>query len=175
MFRVQSELWPLQADGTKSHDSEWHSKVEFTTSKSLPSITIILRRRKNQQHEESRVSRDCICADQPSLCFCCLVRHRVDEARTSPSQKVFPDLIPHVVTASLRLRCVTLNIDMASRMGWHAFRRGRATDLMREGSPISTILQLGGWKSPAVLSYLVREEIDQRVAGAIMVDASESD
>ncbi len=50
-------------------------------------------------------------------------------------------------------------------MGWHAFQRGKALDMLPEGSAISTILHAGGWKSSSVLHYyLAPDDFQQRLA-----------
>ena len=65
------------------------------------------------------------------------------------------------------------NNDM--QIGFHGFRRGRARDELKKGSPISRILELGGWKSSAVLRYLAIKEFDEVTALEVAVDVSESD
>ena len=58
---------------------------------------------------------------------------------------------------------------------WHAFRRGRATDMLRAGDDLSSILQMGGWRSPAILTYLARDELDRRAAGLDLINNSASE
>ena len=78
-------------------------------------------------------------------------------------------------TRELRRRCVLLEIPLGARMGWHAFRRGGASDMLSDGDPISAILKAGGWKGPAALTYLARSELDRRLELIRAVDASDSE
>ena len=81
------------------------------------------------------------------------------------------------MVANLRRRAVELSFAYAGQplLGFHAFRRGRARDEYRAGTPISKILELGGWRSPSVLRYLAIREIDQLAVISEVVDASESE
>ena len=61
--------------------------------------------------------------------------------------------------------------DLQLRAGWHAFRRGAASDMLRSGSSVGDILIAGSWRSGAFLRYLRRSELDTRAA----LDASHAD
>ena len=41
-----------------------------------------------------------------------------------------------------------------------AFRAGRATQLAREGKPIHMIMQMGEWRSAAILNYVSADALD---------------
>ena len=64
-------------------------------------------------------------------------------------------------------------------VGFHGFRRGRARDEYQDGTPLSRILELGGWKSSAALRYLALKElsgeVDEVHAINVAVEASDSD
>ena len=66
-----------------------------------------------------------------------------------------------------------------SGVGFHGFRRGRARDEYQDGTPLSRILELGGWRSPAILRYLGLKElggdVDEVHAINCAAEASESD
>ena len=67
---------------------------------------------------------------------------------------------------TFRSYCTTLGL----QAGWHAFRRGRASDMLRSGSSVGDILLAGSWRSGAFLRYLRRAELDTRAS----VDVSSS-
>jgi len=50
--------------------------------------------------------------------------------------------------------------ELAASATSHGFRRGSAQELLRAKTPMARILQAGGWKSPAFLEYLEKEDID---------------
>ena len=60
-------------------------------------------------------------------------------------------------------------------MGWHAFRRGKASDVMHFGSSISEICLMGGWRSAAVLRYIAVDDLTKRVAAIKLIEASDSE
>ena len=59
VFRVQSELWPLQATGKSVSDSEWHSTVQFIQTSIAKTITVTLRRRKNERTAFAKMTLCC--------------------------------------------------------------------------------------------------------------------
>ena len=91
------------------------------------------------------------------------------------AQRIFHSMTIHKATADLRRRSIAASIPHGHIMGWHAFRRGRASDMLSEGSAISTILQAGGWKSSSVLHFLALDDIQQRLAHIGTIDASDSE
>ena len=74
-----------------------------------------------------------------------------------------------------RVRCIRPRLPEDAVIGFHGFRRGRAQHERRLGTPISRILEIGGWKSSAVLRYLAMQEIDDAVVMRTSVEDSESD
>ncbi len=61
---------------------------------------------------------------------------------------------------------------MTRGFGFHAFR---TRDEYQAGTPMSRILELGGWRSSAVLRYFAIREINQQAVFASTVAESESD
>jgi hypothetical protein len=47
--------------------------------------------------------------------------------------------------------------------------------MLKNNEPLSAILNDGGWRSSSVLRYFVKDEVDQRLAANLYVDASDSD
>ena len=59
--------------------------------------------------------------------------------------------------------------------GWHAFRRGMASDLVASGTPLAQVLVSGGWRSAAFLRYVLRHEAEEVAACGLERDDSESE
>ena len=69
---------------------------------------------------------------------------------------IFPDGSP-VTSRHIRrvLRKMVKKVDLDPKLyNTHSLRIGRASDLMKMGTPLDTIKYLGRWKSNAVLRYL---------------------
>ena len=64
---------------------------------------------------------------------------------------------------------------VGSVMGWHAFCRGTACDRLCDGDSIQSILLDGGWRSSAVLSYLITDEVGARINGVSVNEDSDSE
>ena len=75
----------------------------------------------------------------------------------------------------LRSWCTIDRVPLGSIMGWHAFRRGTASDRLCDGDSIHSILLDGGWRSSAVLSYLITDEVDARINGVSAINDSDSE
>ena len=99
----------------------------------------------------------------------------MSDSRHRPRRSLVRSHRPRQHHVKIRNIAKALGIQEAVRGTWHAFRRGKASDMLSAGDPISTILQAGGWRSPAILRYLVMEELDHRVATNATVDASDSE
>ena len=80
--------------------------------------------------------------------------------------------------ASLRSRLKRLSVPFADSYETKDFRRGHARDLVRKpGSTLRNVMEMGQWKSPALLAYLYIEEIEAEavVEAHIAESGSESD
>ena len=180
-LRGQSEMFPIQVNGRLSDDGTqrplerpgWHSTCNFKQVKGKLECTLTLFKRKNKD-QPTDIVRKCVCSKlgRP-LCGVCHLKEYCEQAST-PQRRIFTTKIL-AATQRLRRRCVELGIPHGERMGWHAFRRGSASDLLADGEPISAILKAGGWKGPAALAYLARSELDRRLELIKEVDASDTD
>ena len=173
MFRVQSELVPLQEDGqAKCFEGgrTWHSRVEIHGR----DATVHLRIRKTEPHG-AVVARTCVCKSQgPILCGPCSLRAQIMENRPAsrdPSLPVF-DLDQRRSIDDLRRWAAAVG---AERPSWHAMRRGMATDMLKSGSSVAQIVTAGGWRSTAFIRYFLREDIDREAACNFVVDHSVSE
>ena len=139
-----------------------------------PPAPIPRRKRKNAS-EPTEILRECQCTNgtRHATCGPCALRLLADECQAqSPT---FVNLPAHRLLALLRNHYILAGLPATLPVGWHGFRKGRANDLLAIGTPISTILSAGGWKSPAVLSYLLTDELHRRVAGINAIEGSDSE
>ena len=174
MLRARSELFPLQADGLLHQDPRgcsWHSRVLLR----LNAVAIELRKRKNAELGDV-ITRCCLCrSSSPLLCGPCALGAQISRSRRlrlAPDAPLFSQGVLH--RASERLRAEASRFGWRS-LGWHAFRRGMASDLLNSGGSLSQILYAGGWRSGAFLRYLARRDVDARASLEATAAASESD
>ena len=174
MLRARAELFPLQADGLLHQDPKscsWHSRVRLR----LNVAAIELRRRKNAELGDV-ITRCCLCrSSSPLLCGPCALRAQISRSRRlrlAPDAPLFSQDVLH--RASERLRAEASRFGWRS-LGWHAFRRGMASDLLNSGGSLSQILYAGGWRSGAFLRYVARRDVDARASLEAAAAASESD
>ena len=179
LLRVPSELLPLRlatAPQPNVPPRQWHSFVTFGDSRGKRTATITLGVRKNHQSEVSSLLRSCMCSDSRDLaCGVCSL-YDLRDGITADSWTNTPfKQTPQLVLYRLRVHALLLNICGNAPVGTHAFRRGRASDLMGEGLPLATILQLGGWRSAAILHYLAVDELQSRLGSIQIIEGSESE
>ena len=160
LFRVCDELFPLQLDGRaglSSVSEDWRSFLILSSKK----VEIHLRSRKNSPGG-SVIVRHCICKDSPkALCGFCALMAQVSLHRSlgkSPRDRLF-SLDSRRCLEYLCQLCQRLNLP---RPGWHSFRRGMATDMLRSGASLASIMRAGGWRSAAFLRYLASRCPDER-------------
>ena len=108
------------------------------------------------------IVRHCICKESPkALCGFCALMAQVSLHRSlgkSPRDRLF-SLDSRRCLEYLCQLCQRLNLP---RPGWHSFRRGMATDMLRSGAPLAAIMRAGGWRSAAFLRYLASKCLDER-------------
>ena len=173
LFRVSDELFPLQLDGRaglSSQSEDWHSTVTVRSKK----VEVTLRTRKNCP-QGSVIVRRCICKDSPSpICGFCALSAQVSLHRSEgkgPRDRLF-NLDSRRCLCYLRELCVRLHLPLP---GWHSFRRGMATDMLKSGSSLSAIMRAGGWRSAAFLRYLSSQCLDERESLDFTLVNSDSD
>ena len=167
--RMQSEIWPLRSGLPPSAKMVgWHSAIIFDTDKSA---TIEWEKRKNTS-SRTAIRAACRCdgvplAQRSAPCGSCALRdlykHHGFSVYESVERKSLLNINADRARQNLKRRVKALGIskDSMHTVGFHGFRRGRAKDEYQSGTPISRILELGGWRSAAVLRYLAVKEIDQ--------------
>jgi len=171
MLRVQSELASLTVG---PHPAASPPHPSFATV-SAGRVELWLARRKCAPRG-SLLSRACVCQRYGRLlCGACAVAAQVRARRAAgaaPSDPLFP--------AFDATRCRPLLARLAKEagvdaVGWHAFRRGMAADLVKAGTPLAQVLTSGGWKSSAFLRYVLRHEAEEVAACGLERDESESE
>ena len=181
--RTQSEIRPLRS-GLPSQPKEqnWHSAITLRRS----SIVIDWQQRKNTQGRPVSTCVQCQCGgvalrDRVAPCAPCAVKDifkdlGLDEHGPTSVRRLL-DTNGTSARRNLirRARCIRPGLSDDSIIGFHGFRRGRAQHERRLGTPISRILEIGGWKSSAVLRYLAMQEIDDAVIMRTSVEESESE
>ena len=155
---------------------QWHSFLALGHARGKRTATITLGVRKNHQNEVSTLLRTCMCGESRDLAcgVCSLYDLQAGITATSWANTPFKQT-PQLVLYRLRVHTLLLNICGNAPVGTHAFRRGRASDLMGEGLPLATILQLGGWRSAAILHYLAVDELQARLGAIQIIEASDSE
>ena len=131
--------------------------------------------RKNDPQGAS-VKRSCSChagPQQKAACGVCALNRRL---AMEPRHQLRAFDSNHTARLRrLREACSRLVIQPGRPVGWHGFRRGRANDLLGEGHSISTILRAGGWRSSAILAYLLTDELQARMAAITTIEQSDSE
>ena len=57
----------------------------------------------------------------------------------------------------------------------HAFRRGRAQDIISQGGSLADLLRAGGWQAKAFLAYLRDSQAQDKVVADMVVSVSDSE
>ena len=140
-LRYGADLIPLQSAGD-------HSAIDFAVDKKdrlcIASVTLF---RRKMHTAPVVVSRRCICRLQSrQLCGVCTLRDRVGVGR------VFPALSYVEGLAYLKSAAVRLGLERPTDWGTHAFRRGWADEVLKEGGP-SALFYSGGWRGVTAFAY----------------------
>ena len=182
LFRFQSELYPLEMRSNIPPEpltSVWHSALVFEhdldSRRERPlKGHIHLRRRKNSELP-CVLSTDCACASEASVpCALCLL-WRVWKVASDLKRKRLFSLSKASFMTKLKHYASRAGLAVVSRLGFHAFRRGRCQDLVNAREPLHLILKMGGWRSSAVLSYMALDDLDNRVHALKASEDSDSE
>ena len=161
LLRVQSEALPLEC-GDVSEQSQLpsgrHSAIWIDSQ-----FTCHLRlRRRKHMPDGSYMARKCSCTGGAvdKLCIPHLLKSRLESMETG--QSLFTLTSPQFLTR-LRNLLAVLKVPGAASFGFKAFRAGKATDLAKSGCPVHVIMQLGQWRSAAILRYVSPDALDEGV------------
>lgn len=161
LLRVASEAVPVQC-GEESelgglpvgrHSCLWIDS-DFTCH-------LKLRRRKHMP-EGSYMARKCLCkvGRVDSLCLSHRLHRRL--ANMPAGQPLFSLTAPQFLKRFRNL-LELLHVPGGASYGFKAFRAGKATDLAKSGCPVHLIMQMGQWRSAAILRYVSPDALDEGV------------
>ena len=163
LARVKSELLPLEVAGG-------HSEVRCESGR----LRVRLSCRKPSQLPEELV-RECRCSSGPSeICGVHALLGHMDTMPGGHKGRLFRTAYQPFVRL-LRKHLEELSVPEYAAYASHAFRRGRARDMVDAGCTLSDLLRAGSWRSAAFLQYLDLGAIHRRMAAQLVVDNSDSD
>ena len=172
LLRVQSELCHMYAGCDKDASTLAEGVcAALWICKRRRVAYLRLRRRKNRPNG-SLLSRSCTCAACPALCSFCAVAE--ETARVNPGDELW-HVSAHEFLKMLRRYLVLLLCKEAERATLKCFRAGKACCLAAAGTDIKIILELGEWRSKAVMSYLSSEAIDEMQVLRCSLEESDSE
>ena len=169
LFRIMNECFPLQLNGRQGLRPDsiaWHSQIVF----SRKTVTVHLRTRKAHPNGDSLI-RKCSCTDTAD--FYCPFHALLTQTSGRPAHAPIWNFSQSTINDFFSKACVL--IGLVPNVGWHAFRRGMATDMIESGSTVSFILRAGGWRSSAFLKYLTSSGLDLRESVEYAMHDSDSD
>ena len=110
----------------------------------------------------SYMARNCSCTGGAvdKLCISHRLKSRLESMETG--QGLFISTSPQFLIRFRNLLAV-LKVPGAASFGFKAFRAGKATDLAKSGCPVHVIMQLGQWRSAAILRYVSPDALDEGV------------
>ena len=158
-LRVQRECTPLQCGGV-GEDERWparrHSAFLWTEDKS---IVWRLASRKNRPRG-SLLKRRCRCTVVGAhFCPACRTLLLASTKKLRVGDRLFTRTASQMagcIRAALRI----LGVEHKAGFTWKAARAGRATELAAQGMPLAQIMDLGEWKSSAILNYIDESAVD---------------
>ena len=181
--RVQSEIRPIRSGlPSQAKPPNWHSAVTLQEK----SVIIDWQQRKNSQGRQTTTRVHCQCGGvvfeaRTEPCAVCAIRDIYQQLGLSEQGPTIARPLLNVNSATARkslirrARSIRPGVAKDSIIGFHGFRRGRAQHERRIGTPISRILEIGGWRSSAILRYLAMQEIDDATVLGCSVDDSASE
>ena len=90
---------------------------------------------------------------------------------------MFPEVVYRDALSLVKLGALALGFPRAAEWGTHAFRRGRADEVLRTQGPAAMFAQ-GGWRSVAAWAYPSARTLGEAVAAEAAIahaDSSESE
>ena len=90
-----------------------------------------------------------------------------------PVARLFSAEEVRAILRRFRDRCARLGVE--GRAGFHAFRRGRAQDMLRWGDTLAAIITAGDWNSNAFIKYLKQGDVEEALMVENLIQQSDSD
>ena len=161
LLRVQSEAVPMQIGELAEQDLLPGGRHSALWVDSRFVCHLRLKRRKHMP-AGSTMARPCICTGLQPNALC--LSHRLKERLSSMQAGAH---LFHL-TASQFLRrfrnlLSLLHVPGSNAFSFKAFRAGKATALAKSGCPVHVIMQMGQWKSAAMLNYVSPDALDEGV------------
>ena len=159
LLRVADECIPLQCGGEGEDErlpAGRHSAVLWTEDKSL---VLRLASRKNRPRG-SLLKRRCKCPSVGAhFCPACRTLLFVSTRKLRVGDRLFTRTASQMA-GCIRAALSTLWVVHKAWFTWKAARSGRATELAAQGMPLAQIMDLGEWKSSAILNYIDESAVD---------------
>ncbi|CAE7038795.1 unnamed protein product [Symbiodinium natans] len=161
LLRVQSEAVPVQCgEASEQHllpagrhsalwvDEQFTCHLRFKQRKHMP--------------DGSYMTRPCTCTRGrvDELCISHRLKQRLHGLTTG--QQLFK-WSPGQMLKRFRDMLTMLGVPDAGHFGFKAFRAGKATALAKAGCPTHVIMQMGQWRSAAILRYVDPDALDEGV------------
>ena len=159
---MQSEVWPLRTGPSPKLNAQgWISSISFDASAATIEWESL--------SWSERLPGPCALRDAYT--------RKSLPCNTSAPRQALLDIAPSRARENLRRRVRASNLrgNEKAIIGFHGFRRGRARDEYRAGTPLTRILDMGGLKSSSVLRYFAIRELDQVAVLNSSLDGSDSD
>jgi len=158
-FRVKAELLPLCFD--ELAEGGHSSLAIFRDEQNRLVLRIWLRRRKNAP-EGAVLTRACTCRSSQVMCpVHALVRWMSATGKERQVGRLFPKACYSSFSRGMSFLLEKIGFPQAADFSSHGFRRGMAQEILRRGGSLADVLAAGGWRSPAFLLYLDRNEVDE--------------
>ena len=168
LLRVQSGAVDLQAGALHELYDLPPGRHSAVVIHAHNAVHIRFRRRKKMPNG-SLMSRPCTChgSDAEMWCTSHMLKCRLQALQVG--QRLFHQTSLQFLKLFHRALAL-LSIPHADQFGFKAFRAGRATQLARDGKPVHVIMQLGQWKSAAILNYVSPDALDAGIFWHQIVD-----
>ena len=113
-------------------------------------------------------------AEGRSLCGVCALRHWIEGLGRSFQGPLFKISTSRFVK-TMRKDALELDVEGASALGSHAWRRGMAQDIIKAGGSLATLLRAGQWRSGAFRAYLQDNVLDEDAISKLVIEHSEDE
>ena len=173
LLRVPSEGLPMVVGGATDMSTSIGLAPQSALIAFDDKIVLRLRKRKNKQNG-AIMTRRCWC--QTSVPTCPVHAAGAIIRCMRRGSKLFEGSSPAGMLKLLRARLNRLDVPFHESYETKDFRRGHARDLARKpNTTLKEIMQMGQWKSSALLKYLDLDEIETECVVEAHIAESESD
>ena len=173
LLRVPSEGLPVTIEASDESCKPLKQNVTSRLTTCSDKVMLRLRRRKNRP-TGSVMTRQCWCGQSEISCPVHAIRSIID--MMPGGYQPFKHINGQDVLILLRKRLGTLGVPHAQTYETKDFRRGHARDLIeRPGGCLKEVMQMGQWKSSALLAYLDPSEVEEKAVVEAHIAESDSE